>query len=113
MRKPDPAANWREMANAYGLNSGAVGQAALAMNNQRQNDLNALGAAQAAAQAEIQRQRTMLGKEYQAAINQALAEHNYERAYALYEEAVRAENMLWQKEKYYTDLSLSYLKQLL
>ena len=27
MRKPDPAANWREMANAYGLNSGAVGQA--------------------------------------------------------------------------------------
>ena len=101
------------MANAYGLNSGAVGQAALAMNNQRQNDLNALGAAQASAQAEIQRQRTMLGKEYQAAINQALAEHNYERAYALYEEAVRAENMLWQKEKYYTDLSLRYLKQLL
>ena len=107
------AANWREMANAYGLNSGAVGQAALAMNNQRQSDLNALGAAQASAQAEIQRQRTMLGKEYQAAINQALAEHNYERAYALYEEAVRAENMLWQKEKYYTDLSLRYLKQLL
>ena len=107
------AANWREMANAYGLNSGAVGQAALAMNNQRQSDLNAIGAAQASAQAEIQRQRTILGQEYQAAINQALAEHNYERAYALYEEAVRAENMLWQKEKYYTDLSLSYLKQLL
>ena len=34
-------------------------------------------------------------------------------ALALYEEAVRAENMLWQKEKYYTDLSLRYLKQLL
>ena len=30
------------MANAYGLNSGAVGQAALAMNNQRQNDLKNL-----------------------------------------------------------------------
>ena len=107
------AANWREVANAYGLNSGAIGQAALAMNNQRQSDLNALGSAQAAAQAEIQRQRSLLGREYQTAINQALAESNHERAYALYEEAVRAENMLWQKEKYYTDLALSYLKMLL
>ena len=107
------AANWREAANAYGLNSGAFGQAALAMNNQRQSDLNALGSAQAAAQAEIQRQRSLLGQEYQAAINQALAESNHERAYALYEEAVRAENLLWQKEKYYTDLALSYLKMLL
>ena len=69
--------------------------------------------AQAVAQAEVQRQRTLLGQEYQTAINQAMAEHNYERAYALYEEAVRAENMLWQKEKYYTDLALSYLKMLL
>ena len=107
------AANWRELANAYGLNSGAIGQAALAMNNQRQSDLNAIGQAQAVAQAEVQRQRTLLGQEYQTAINQAMAEHNYERAYALYEEAVRAENMLWQKEKYYTDLALSYLKMLL
>ena len=94
------AANWREVANAYGLNSGAVGQAALAMNNQRQSDLNALSREQATALAEIQRQRTLLGQQYQSAINQALAENNYERANALYKEAVRLEE-LWGKNGAY------------
>ena len=107
------AAGWREVANAYGLNSGAIGQAALAMSNQRQSNLNTLSRARAAAQAEIQRQRSLLGKEYQSAINQALAENNYAKASALYEEAVRAEELLWEKEKYYTSLALDQLTAML
>ena len=98
------------MANAYGLNSGAIGQAVLAQNNQQQSDWNALGAAQAAAQAEIERQRTLLGQEYQAQINQAIAENNMNKAEMLYEEAVRADEALWEKQKFYTNLILKYLQ---
>lgn len=83
------AAAWREMANAYGLNSGAIGQAALAQNNQRQSNLNALETDQAAAIAEIERQRLLLGQQYQQQINAAIAENNFEKANALYQEAVR------------------------
>ena len=83
------------------------------MSNQRNRDLNTLSAAQAAAQTEIQRQRTMLGQEYQSAINQAVADNNYQRAYALYNEAIRAEELLWDKEKYYTNLALDYLTAML
>ncbi len=104
------AANWRELANAYGLNSGAIGQAVLAQNNQLQGDWNALGAAQAAAQAEIERQRTLLGQEYRLQINQAIAENNLNKAEMLYEEAVRADEALWEKQQYYTNLILKYLQ---
>ena len=102
------AANWREMANAYGLNSGAIGQANLAQSNQLQSNLNTLGTAQAAAQEEIERQRTLLGKQYQAAINEAKANNNYQLAQALYQEAVRAEEALRQQEQYNSNLALQY-----
>ena len=93
------AANWREMAAAYGLNSGAVGQAALAMNNQNQSDLNALNSAQAAEQAELERQRYLLAQQYQSQINQAIAENDYNKANALYQEAVRQEEQLLQQQQ--------------
>ena len=102
------AANWRELASSGGLNSGAIGQAALAMNNQTQSDLSTLGAAQAAAQAEIERQRTLLGQQYQMAINEAKANNDYERANALYQEAVRQQEMLQQQQQYYSQLALQY-----
>lgn len=102
------AANWREMANAYGLNSGAIGQAGLAQNNQLQSNLNTLGAAQAAAKEELERQRTLLGQQYQAAINEAKANNDYQRAQALYQEAVRAEEALRQQEQYNSNLALQY-----
>ena len=102
------AANWREMANAYGLNSGAIGQANLAQSNQLQSNLNTLGTAQAAAQEEIERQRTLLGQQYQSAINEAKANNNYQLAQALYQEAVRAEEALRQQEQYYSNLALQY-----
>ena len=102
------AANWREMANAYGLNSGAIGQANLAQSNQLQSNLNTLGTAQAAAQEEIERQRTLLGQQYQSAINEAKANNNYQLAQALYQEAVRAEEALRQQEQYNSNLALQY-----
>lgn len=93
------AAAWREMANAYGLNSGAVGQAALAQNNQLQSNLNTLESAQSAALTEIEQQRTLLGQQYQLQINQAIADNNYNLAQALYEEAVRQDELLLQKQQ--------------
>lgn len=102
------AANWREMANAYGLNSGAIGQAALAQNNQLQSNLNTLESAQAAAQAEIERQRTLLGQQYQLQINQAIADNNFELASALYQEAVRQDEALRQQQQFAANLALQY-----
>ena len=62
---------WNETAAAYGLNSGTAGQAQLSYANRLQSDLSALQAAETAANAEIERQRTNLGKEYQSAMTQA------------------------------------------
>lgn len=93
------AAAWREMANAYGLNSGAVGQAALAQNNQLQSNLNTLESAQSAALTEIEQQRTLLGQQYQLQINQAIAENDYNKAQALYQEAVRQDELLLEKQQ--------------
>ena len=107
------SAAWREMANAYGLNSGAVGQASLAQRNQLQSDLNKLNAAQASARTELQRQRLLLGQQYQLAIEQAVAENNSELARSLYEEAVRAEEALQQQEQFYANLALQYSKSMM
>ena len=101
------------MANAYGLNSGAVGQASLAQRNQLQSNLNKLNAAQASAQTELQRQRLLLGQQYQLAIQQAVDENNSELARSLYEEAVRAEESLRQQEQFYANLSLQYGKSMM
>lgn len=102
------AAAWREMANAYGLNSGAIGQAALAQNNQLQSNLNTLESAQAAAQADIERQRVLLGQQYQLAIQQALSENNFNKAQTLYQEAVRQDEKLMQQQQFAANLALQY-----
>ncbi len=106
------SAAWREVANAYGLNSGAVGQANLAQRNQLQSDLNRLNAAQAAARTELQRQRILLGQQYQSAIEQAVAENNSQLAMNLYQEAVRAEEALQQQNQFYANLALQYGKSM-
>lgn len=98
------AANWRELANAQGLNTGAVGQAALAQSNQLQSSLNTLGSAQAQAIANIQSQRTLLGKQYQLEILQAQADNDYNRAQMLYQEAVRQDELLQAKEQQYMSM---------
>lgn len=98
------AANWRELANAQGLNTGAMGQAALAQSNQLQSSLNTLGTAQAQAMANIQSQRALLGKQYQLEILQAQADNDYNRAQMLYQEAVRQDELLQAREQQYMSM---------
>lgn len=102
------AANWREVANAMGLNSGAFGQGSLALSNQLQSNLNTLNNAQATAQADIEQQRALLGQQYQLAILEAQANNDFELANALYNEAVRQDEALREQEQFNAQLQLQY-----
>ena len=91
--------NWNEVQNAYGLSSGAMGQARLAQDNQLQADLTALRGAQATVDANIERERTTLSQQYMAAIAQAQADNDLQRAQALYDQAKEDEAALLAKQK--------------
>ena len=78
--------NINEIFNANGLNTGAIGQANLAMSNQKSANLAALTRAQADAEAEIGLKRANLETEYKNAVNSAIATSDYNRAQALYAE---------------------------
>lgn len=93
------AKNYGEVQNAYGLSSGAMAQARLAQDNQLQADLTALRAAQTDSDAQFERQRNLLAKEYSAAIAKAQADNDYQRAQALYEAAKADEDQLMQMQK--------------
>ena len=104
------AAAWREMANAQGVNSGAIGQNALATSGQIQSDINAMNSAQASAQAQIETQRALLAQTYQLQIQQAEAENDYARAQALLQEAQRVDDALRQQEQQNASNALSYMQ---
>lgn len=93
------ARNFNQYAAASGLNTGAAGQAQLAMNNQLQSGLSELHTAEANAIAELEAQRTSITTQYQNAVAQAIAEGNAAKAQALYEEAVRTEEILRAQEE--------------
>lgn len=93
------AKNYGEVQNAYGLSSGAMAQARLAQDNQLQGDLTAIRAAQQTVDADIERQRTLLGQQYMSAIAQAQAENDLQRAQALYKAAKDDEAQLLQNQK--------------
>lgn len=90
--------NYAEVQNAYGLTSGAMAQARLAQDNQLEADLTALRGAQANIDANIEREKTMLSQQYMAAIAQAQAENDLQRAQALYDQARRDEDQLRQNQ---------------
>lgn len=100
---------WNEQSAAYGLSSGAQGQAALARSNQLQSDLTAIRTAQQAADAEIERQRSTAAQEYEAALREAIASNDYNRATALYEEAVRLDQAFREQEQTTAQQVASYL----
>lgn len=75
--------NFMESANMNGLNTGAGGQAQLAMQGRYQQTQNQLGYQQANAEAEADRQMADIKRETQAKINEAVAENDYKRAAAL------------------------------
>lgn len=84
---------------AAGLTSGAKAQARLARDSQLQSDLTAIRAAQQTADAEAQRQRGLLAREYDKAIRKAQAENDLQKAQALYEEAQRKDAQILQQQQ--------------
>lgn len=86
--------SFQEYANARGLNSGTGGQVELARQNQLSANLNTLRQSEAEKRAEVERQRVLLGQQYQNAIQKAQADNDLAKAKALYEEAVRVDESL-------------------
>ena len=93
------AKNYGEVQNAYGLTSGAMAQAKLAQDNQLRGDLTSIRTAQQNADAQIERERSLLAKQYSAAIQQAQSENDLARAQALYEQAKAEEQRLRQQQQ--------------
>lgn len=103
---------WNEAQTAYGLSGGAKGQAALSRSNQVQSDITAVQTAKQAALADIEQQRATYRQQYDASLREAAATNDYERAKALYQEAVRLEEALAQQKSQVDELSLGYLTTL-
>ncbi len=85
---------FNEYAAAYGLNSGAAGQAQLAMSNALQGNLSDIDTAEADALSDLELQRSQTEIDYNNAIAQAKAEGNYQLAQQLYTEKVRVDEAL-------------------
>ena len=81
------------------VSAGAGQQAALSQWGQRRTDMNALEGKQASADYEIERQRKLLGEQYAAAIREAQANNDMEKAQALYDAAKAEENQLLELRK--------------
>lgn len=80
--------------NTSGLSQGGQSQAGLTLGNQLQKDTSALQDQKAQADAEIERQRQILASQYEAAIKEAQANNDMQRAQQLYEAAKREEERL-------------------
>lgn len=78
--------NFNQQAAGNGINTGTASQAALAMNSNYQRDYGALRTAQANAQAEADRSMASLQAQYQNAVSNAIAQNDYQKASALYQE---------------------------
>lgn len=83
--------NWNEAKNALGLSSGTMGQAYLARQNATQDSMSDLRAAELAAQAKIEADYQKQKSQYAAALREAIAKNDYERAKQLYELALNGQ----------------------
>ena len=81
------------------LSGGGAAQARLSQWNQRTADANALKDRQSDADAEIERQRQLLASQYSAAIRQAQADNDMQRAQQLYDAAKAEEARLLEYRK--------------
>ena len=103
--------NMDESFAASGLNSGAAGQARLALSTQLLGSLSGLDSERTARAADISARRTAALAEYRSAIASAIAENETARAQALYEEAVRVDESYREAEAE-LELQESYLSAL-
>lgn len=88
-----------ELYGDRGLSAGAQAQVNLNQENARLRNANALRGAQKDADAEYQRQRQLLAKQYEAEIRKAQADNDMERAQALYEAAKAEDAQLLELQK--------------
>lgn len=98
-------ANLNEQLNASGLNTGTSGQMRLSLGIAEQNAMAELNRQQQAAIDDITLQRNEALVKYKAAVAQAIADNDIERARSLYEEAVRLDN------SYESELELALQQQ--
>jgi hypothetical protein len=82
-----------------GLSAGAQAQVGLSQENAQRRDVRLLRDAQNDADAEFARQRQLLASQYEAAIKQAQADNDMERAQALYDAAKAEEAQLLEMQK--------------
>ena len=80
--------------NGPRLSYGATQQEALSRGNAQQANISSLQQKQSDADAEIERQRQLLASQYSAAIKQAQAENDMQKAQALYDAAKEEESKL-------------------
>ena len=85
-----------EMGIMQGLNTGATGQMALAQSAALQGSFADIGTQEQQALADSALERSKLKVQYSAAVDQAIAQNNYELANALYQEYVRQDNLAQQ-----------------
>jgi hypothetical protein len=86
--------NLNTQAAGNGLNVGTGSQMGLALNNQYQQTQGALGAAQMQAEAQLNRQISNLNIQYQGDIAAAIAQNDYQKAAALYNDKLQREQQL-------------------
>lgn len=85
-----------ELGIMQGLNTGATGQLALAQSAALQGNLASIGTQEQQALADSALERSKLKVQYSAAVDQAIAQNNYELANALYQEYVRQDTLAQQ-----------------
>ena len=86
-----------EMGIMQGLNTGTTGQMALAQSAALQGNLASIGTQEQQALSDSALERSKLKAQYSAAVDQAVAQNNYELANALYQEYVRQDTIAQQK----------------
>ena len=86
-----------EMGIMQGLNTGTTGQMALAQSAALQGNLASIGTQEQQALSDSALERSKLKAQYSAAVDQAVAQNNYELASALYQEYVRQDTLAQQK----------------
>lgn len=100
--------NFNEYAAASGLNSGAGGQAQLAFGNTLQGNLSGLDKAQANALAELDLQIANLETNYRNAVQQAIAQGEFEKAQALYNDYQTKQAQMLNQHQFDAQMNYNY-----
>jgi hypothetical protein len=99
---------WNEYAAATGLNAGASGQAQLSFSNLLQSNLANINRAQADALAQLDLQVAQLQTQYKNDVAKAIAEGDFAKAQALYNNYQAERDRMIQQQQYVSNLAYNY-----